>query len=216
MYAVTRRLLSLPALLLRRDATKDAELLVLRHESAVLRRHVPRLRYEPADRLWFAALSHLIPRRRWPQVFPHNPATLPTWHRKLVAKKWDYNQHRRPGHPPASPAVKALVLRVAPDNPGWGHRRIHSELTRLGHKMAASTVWNIRNQAGIDPAPRRTGPTWRQFLASQAEHIAAVDFLHVDTISLKRIYALVTLEMTLDAFRRGPRRTGVSAQALGA
>jgi transposase len=169
-------------------------LLVLRHENAVLRRHAPRLHYEPADHLWSAALSHLIPRRRWPQVFPMTPATLLAWHRKLVAKKWDYSQRRRPGRPPTSPAVKALVLRVAAENPGWGHRRIHGELTRLGHKMAASTVWNILNQAGIDPAPRRTGATWRQFLAAQAEHIVAVDFLHVDTINLKRIYALVMLE----------------------
>jgi transposase len=194
VYTVTRRLLSLPALLLRRDVSKDSELLVLRHENAVLRRHVPRMRYEPADRLWFAALSHLIPRHRWAQVFPMTPSTLLAWHRKLIAKKWDYSQRRRPGRPPTAAAVKALVLRVAAENPGWGHRRIHGELTRLGHKMAASTVWNILNRAGIDPAPRRTGPTWRQFLQAQAEHIVAVDFLHVDTINLKRIYALVMLE----------------------
>jgi transposase len=194
VYAVTRRLLSLPALLLRRDVSKDTELLVLRQENAVLRRHVPRVRYEPADRLWFAALSHLIPRRRWAQVFPITPATLLAWHRKIVAKKWDYSQRRRPGRPPTATAVKALVLRMAADNPGWGHRRIHGELTRLGHTMAASTVWNILHQAGIDLAPRRTGPTWKQFLTAQAQHIIAVDFLHVDTINLTRIYALILLE----------------------
>jgi hypothetical protein len=211
VYAVTRRLLSLPALLLRREVSKDAELLVLRHENAVLRRHVPRVRYEPADCLWFAALSHLIPRRRWPQVFPITPATLLAWHRELVAKKWDYSQRRRPGRPPTAAAVKALVLRLAAENPGWGHRRIHGELTRLGHTMAASTVWNILTQAGIDPAPRRSGPSWRQFLAAQAEHVVAVDFLHVDTINLKRIYALVMLE-------HGSRRAhllGVTANPTG-
>jgi transposase InsO family protein len=122
------------------------------------------------------------------------PSTLLAWHRKLVAQEWDYSQRHRPGRPPTAAAVKALVLRLAADNPGWGHRLIHGELTRLGHKMAASTVWNILNQAGIDPAPRRTGPTWRQFLTAQAKHIVAVDFLHVDTINLKRIYALVMLE----------------------
>ncbi|MET7926552.1 integrase [Streptomyces sp. NPDC005349] len=122
------------------------------------------------------------------------PATLPAWHRKPVAKKWDYTQRRRPGRPPTAAAVKALVLRVAADNPGRGHRHTHGELTRLGHKMAAPTVWNILNRAGIDPAPRRTGPTWRQLLQAQAEHIVAVDFLHVDTINLKRTYALVRLE----------------------
>ncbi|WP_326709994.1 MULTISPECIES: integrase core domain-containing protein [unclassified Streptomyces] len=211
VYAVTRRLLSLPALLLRRDVTKDAELLVLRHENAVLRRHVPCLRYEPAGRLWFATLSHLIPRRLWAQAFPMTPATLLAWHRKLVARKWDYSQRRRSGRPPTAAAVRALVLRVAAENPGWGHRRIHGELTRLGHKMAASTMWTILNRAGIDPAPRRTGATWRQFLAAQAEHIVAVDFLHVDTINLKRIYALVMLE-------HGSRRAhllGVTANPTG-
>lgn len=152
------------------------------------------MRYEPADRLWFAALSHLTPRHRWAQVFPISPATLPAWHRKLPAKKWDYSQYRRPGRPPTAAPVKAPILRMAAENPGWGHRRIHGELTRLGHKMAASTVWNILNQSGADPAPRRSGPTWKQFLQAQAEHILAVDFLHVDTINLKRIYALVTLE----------------------
>ncbi|MET7541725.1 integrase core domain-containing protein [Streptomyces sp. NPDC005507] len=138
-------------------------------------------------------------------------ATLLAWHRELVARKWGYSQRRRAGRPPTSPAVKALVLRVAAENPGWGHRRIHDELTRRGHKMAASTVWNILNQAGIDPAPRHTGATCRQFLAAQAEHIVAVDFLHVDTINLKRIYALVTLE-------HGSRRAhllGVTANPTG-
>jgi putative transposase len=208
VYAVTRRMLSLPSLLLRRDVCKDAELLVLRHENAVLRRHVARVRYEPADRLWLAALSQLIPRRRWPQVFPMTPATLLAWHRTLVAKKWDYSQRRRPGRPPQSKPWSCAWLF---ENPGWGHRRIHGELTRLGHKMAACTVWNILTQAGTDPAPRRTGPTWKQFLAAQAEHIVAIDFLHVDTINLKRIYALVMLE-------HGTRRAhllGVTANPTG-
>ena len=124
VYADTRRLLSLPALLLRRDVSKDVELLVLRHENAVLRRQIPRVRYEPADRLWFAALSNLIPRYRWAQVFPISPATLLAWHRKLVAKKWDYSQHRRPGRPPTAAAVKALIPHIAAENPGWGHQRI--------------------------------------------------------------------------------------------
>jgi hypothetical protein len=95
---------------------------VLRHENAVLRRHVPRVRCEPADRL--AALSHLIPRRRWARVFPITPVTLLAWHHKLVAKKWDCSRRRRPGRPPTAAAVKALVLRMAAENPGWGHRRI--------------------------------------------------------------------------------------------
>ncbi|MFI9552726.1 hypothetical protein [Nonomuraea endophytica] len=194
VYAVTRRLLSLPAPLFRRDVSKEAELLVLRHENAVLRRQVSRVRYEPADRLWWAALSSLLPRRRWAEIFSISPATLLAWHRKLVTRKWDYSRRRRPGRPPTAAAVKALVLPMAADNPTLGHRRIHGELTRLGHKIAASTIWNILNRAGIDPAPRRSGPTRKRSLTTQAEHIIAVDFLHVDTIHLKRIYALVLLE----------------------
>ncbi|MET8049725.1 integrase core domain-containing protein [Streptosporangium sp. NPDC005286] len=184
---------------------------MLRHQNAVLRRQVPRVRYEPADRLWFAALSHLIPRRQWEKIFPITPATLLAWHRKLVTRKWDYSRHRRPGRPPTAAAVKVLILRMAADNPGWGHRRIHGELTRLGHKIAASTVWNVLNRAGIDPAPRRDGPTWKQFLTAQAEHIVAVDFLHVDTVTLKRLHALVMLE-------HGSRRThllGVTPNPTG-
>ncbi|MFE2988585.1 integrase [Streptomyces sp. NPDC059262] len=107
VYAVTRRLLSLPALLLRRDVTKDAELLVLRHETAVLRRHVPRLRYEPADHLWIAAHSHLIPRRRRPQVLPRTPATLPAWHRKLVARSGTTASVADSGARPRAPQSKS-------------------------------------------------------------------------------------------------------------
>ncbi|MFI6501272.1 hypothetical protein [Nonomuraea typhae] len=97
VYAVTRRLLSLPALLFRSEVSKEAELLVLRHENAVVRRQIPRVRYEPADRLWLAALSSLMPRRRWAEIFPITPATLLTWHRKLVANTWDCSRRRRPG-----------------------------------------------------------------------------------------------------------------------
>ncbi|MGP3965075.1 transposase [Nonomuraea sp. 3N208] len=211
VYAVTRRLLSLPALLLRRSVSKEAELLVLRHQNTVLRRQVPRVRDEPADRLWLAALSHLIPRYRWAEIFPIRPATLLAWHRTLVAKKWDYSKRRRPGRPSTAAAVKALILRMAAENPRWGHRRIHGELTRLGHKISASTVWNILSRAGIDPAPRRSGPTWKQFLSAQAEHIVAVDFLHVDTVNLTRLYALIMLE-------HGSRRAhllGVTANPTG-
>ncbi|WP_344494572.1 integrase core domain-containing protein [Nonomuraea monospora] len=169
------------------------------------------MRYEPADRVWLAALSHLIPRRRWEKIFSITPATLLAWHRTLVAKKWDYSDRRRPGRPPTAPAVKTLILRMAAENPRWGHRRIHGELTRLGHKISASTVWNILDKAGIDPAPRRSGPTWKQFLTAQAEHILTVDFVHVDTINLTRLYALIMLE-------HGSRRAhllGVTANPTG-
>jgi transposase len=189
-------LLSVPAVVLRRDSAKDAELLVLRHENAVLRRQITRpVRYEPADRFWFAALSSLIPRPRWPTVFPVTPATVLAWHRRFIAAKWDYSARRRSsGRPTTRATITNLVLRLASENPRWGHRRIHGELARLGHRIGASTVWDILHAAGIDPAPRRSGPTWRQFLTTQAHGILAVDFFHIDTALGNQLYALVFLE----------------------
>jgi putative transposase len=180
--------------LARQDASKDAELLVLRHQNAVLRRQISRVRYQPADRLWLAALSRLIPRQRWAEVFAVTPATLLAWHRRLVTRKWDYTNRRRPGRPSTAAAIRKLVIRMAIDNPAWGHRRVQGELVKLGHPIAASTVWQILHAAGIDPAPRRPGPTWKQFLAAQARGILAVDFVHVDTVLLRRLYALIVIE----------------------
>jgi transposase InsO family protein len=196
VYQVARKLLAFPAVLMRRDTAKEAELLVLRHENAVLRRQLtgPR-RYKLADRLWLAALSSLIPRRRWAQVFPVTPATLLAWHRRLIARKWDYSmRRRRPGRPPTAGAVTALILRLAKENPRWGCRRIQGELVRLGHPIGTTTVWEILTAAGVDPAPRRSGPTWREFLTTQAEGVIACDFVHIDLVDLRRVYALVFLE----------------------
>ena len=178
----------------RGDRAKDAELLVLRHENAVLRRHALRVRYEPADRVWLAALARLIPRMRWTEVFPVTPATLLTWHRKLAAKKYDTSRQRALGRPPTVRSIARLVVRLAKENPQWGYRRIHGELTKLGVTVAQSTVWEILRAAGIDPAPRRSGPTWRQFMHAQAAGILAVDFFHIDTVLLKRLYVLVFIE----------------------
>ena len=160
----------------------------------MLRRHAGRVRYEPADRVWLAALARLIPRTRWSDVFPVTPATLLAWHRKLAANKYDTSRQRAPGRPPAVRSIARLVVRLAKENPRWGHRRIHGELTKLGVTVAPSTVWEILRTAGIDPAPRRSGPTWRQFLHAQAAGILAVDFFHVDTVLLKRLYVLVFIE----------------------
>jgi transposase InsO family protein len=178
----------------------------------VLRRQVGPIRRTPADRLWLTALARLLPRHCWAHIFPVTPATLLAWHRNLVARKWNYNTRRRPGRPPTPTAIKQLVLRMAQENPNWGHRRIQGELVRLGHRIASSTVWQILHTAGIDPAPRRSGPTWRQFLTSQAQGILAVDFLHIDTITLRRLYALIVIE-------HGSRRAylaGVTAHPTGA
>ena len=211
VYLLVRRILGLAVLLSRKDMTKDAELLVLRHENAVLRRHTGRIRYEPADRVWLAALARLLPRRCWTEIFPVTPATLLAWHRRLTTSKYDTSNSRKPGRPPTVPSVARLVIRLAKENPLWGYRRIHGELTKLGIAVAPSTVWEILHTAGIDPAPRRAGPTWRQFLHAQAAGIVAVDFLHVDTVLLKRLYVLVFIE-------HGTRRMhlgGVTANPTG-
>src|ERR1035441_2571627 len=211
VYLLTCRVLGVAVLAFRDDRAKAAELLVLRHENAVLRRHVGRVRYEPADRVWLAALARLLPRRRWTEIFPVTPATLPAWHRKLAASKYDTSRRRRPGRPPTIPSIARLVVRRAKENPLWGHRRIHGELTKLRVTVAPSTVWEILRAAGIDPAPRRSGPSWCQLLAAQAAGIVAVDFLHVDTVLLKRLYVLVFIE-------HGTRRMhlgGVTANPTG-
>jgi putative transposase len=210
VYLLIRRLLGLAVLVFRKDLAKDAELLVLRHENAVLRRHAGRVRYEPAGRVWFAALARLIPRRRWTDVFPVTPATLLAWHRRLAARKYETSNRRKPGRPPAFPGTARLV-RLAKENPRWGHRRIHGELTKLGIAVAPSTVWEILHAAGIDPAPRRAGPTWRQFLHAQAGGILAVGFLHVDTVLLKRLYILVFIEHGTRQMHLG----GVTANPTG-
>ena len=213
VYRLVRCLFGLVAVLVRSDLSKDAELLVLRHENQVLRRQFRgRLRWDHVDRLWLAALSRLVGRRRWAEVFPVTPATVLRWHRNLVARKWDYASRRRPGRPSTGTSVKALIIRMARENPAWGHRRIQGELARLGHVIAASTVWEILHAAGIDPAPRRAGPTWRQFLTAQAHAIIACDFLAVETVLLQRLYVLVFIE-------HGARRlhlAGVTAHPTGA
>ena len=127
-------------------------------------------------------------------MFTVTPATLLAWHQRLVARKWDYASKRRPGQPSTAAAIRKLVIRIATDNPTWGHRRVQGELVKLGHQIAASTVWQILPDAGIDPAPRRTGPTWKQFLTAQARGILAADFVHVDTVLLRRIYALIVIQ----------------------
>jgi putative transposase len=211
VYLMVRRVLGLAVLVFRGDLAKDAELLALRHENMVLRRHAGRIRYDPADRVWFTALAQLIPRGRWADIFPVTPATLLAWHRRLAARKYDTSTRRKPGRPPAVRSLGRLVIRLANENPLWGYRRIHGELTKLGVRIAPSTVYEILRAEGIGPAPRRTGPTWRQFLQAQAAGIIAVDFLHVDTVLLRRLYVLVFIEHSTRRMHLG----GVTANPTG-
>jgi hypothetical protein len=128
---LARILVVVPAAVLRSRVAKDAEVLALRHENAVLRRQIARVHYEPADRIWVAALSRLVPRGRWREVFAVTPTTLLRWHRELVKCKWTFAQHcRRPGRLSTAPTVKQLILRLAREDSGWGHRRIQGELAR--------------------------------------------------------------------------------------
>ncbi|MGC9669705.1 integrase core domain-containing protein [Planosporangium sp. 12N6] len=176
---------------------------------AVLRRQVHRPDLQPADRVVPAVLSRLLPRPRW-SVFLVTPATLLRWHRELLARHWTY-PHARPGRPPVDKQVRDLVLRLAAENPSWGHRRIQGELVGLGYRVAASTVWKILSQAGVDPAPRRSGPTWKQFLAAQAHTILACDFFTVDTVLFKRIYVPFFVEIAT----RQVHVVGVTAHPTG-
>ena len=122
------------------------------------------------------------------------PDTLLRWHRRLAARRWTYPSRARAGRPQTRASITRLVVAMARENPGWGHRRIQGELARLGHKIAHSTVWEILKKAGIDPAPRRHGPTWGEFLSAQAHRIISCDFLHVHTVLLQRLYVLVFME----------------------
>jgi hypothetical protein len=150
VYVLVRRVLGLAVLVFRGDLARDAELLALRHENTVLRRRAGRIRYEPAGWAWFAALASLLPRRRWTEIFPVTPATLLAWHRKLAASKYDTSKCRKPGRPPTAQSIARLVVRLAKENPLWGYRRIHGELTKLGLAVAPSTVWQIlRARASI-------------------------------------------------------------------
>jgi len=185
-YLLMRWTFGLAVLMFRGDQAKNAEPLVLQHENAVLRRNAGRVRYEPADRAWFTALTRFIPRRRWTGVFPVTPTTLLAWHRRLAARRYDTSNRRQPGRPATVRSIAQLAVRLAKENPLWGYRRIHGELTRLGLTVAPPTVYEILRSSGIDPAPRRDGPTWRQFLHAQAAGILAVELLHVDTVLLNR------------------------------
>jgi hypothetical protein len=189
---MARRLLSVPGVVLRRDTDEEAELLVLRHENAVLRRQPARpVRYEPVDRFWSAALSSVIPHRRWHEVFAVTPGTLLARHRRFIAAKWDYSARRaRTGRPPAKAALKKLILQLARENAQWGHRRIQGEPWPDSDTPSPHPRYGRSSTRRASARPHAAGPTWREFLTNQAQGIVAVDFLHIDTVLGRRLYAL--------------------------
>jgi putative transposase len=207
IYRMFTQLLSWMALCARSDTSKDVEILVLRHQLAVLQRRTPRPRLQWIDRAVIAALARLLPTRRRRGLLI-TPATILRWHRQLVTNRWT-TPHARPAIPAG---LRRLVLRLATENPTWGYRRLHGELAGLGYQIGASTVWKILHHAGIDPAPRRAGPSWAQFLRAQAHGILACDLLHVDTITLHRLYVFFVIE---HATRR-VHILGVTAHAAAA
>ncbi len=188
-YRAFRRVLQLIRFIGRADTDLAVEVVMLRHEVAVLRRQRQRPMLEPADRVVLAALAQLQSRRRLRHFFVQ-PETLLRWHRDLVAKHWTY-PHGRPGRPAISKGTTALVLRLAKENPTWGYRRIQGELATMGIVIAPSSVWATLKRHHIEPSPRRSGPTWSEFLSSQAKGLIACDFFHVDTVLLRRLYILV-------------------------
>lgn len=141
-----------------------------------------------------AAASRLLPRRAW-KAFSVTPETLLRWHRELIRRKWTYRRTGRPGRPPIGDDVRELILRLARENPRWGQRRIQGELRKLGLWVSATTIRTILRRAGIDPAPRRAGPTWRQFLRAQAKGIVACDFFTVETAWLRTLYVFFVIEL---------------------
>jgi putative transposase len=193
VYLALCRLVQLVVLLCRSERSKEVEILLLRHELAILRRQPRRAPVRPVDRAILAALARALARNAWASSSV-SPATLLRWHRQLVSRRWTY-PHRRPGRPPLDRRVQALVVRLARENPGWGYRRIVGELRGLGISISATSVRTILTRHGLPPAPQRNEHSWRDFLRQHAATTLACDFFTVETASLKRIYVLFFLSL---------------------
>jgi putative transposase len=210
VYWSLRRLLELVVLRHRSEREKEIEILLLRHQLRVLQRQAARPQLTQADRALLAAFSRVLARRAWRRSLFVTPATVMRWHRELVARRWTY-PHRRPGRPPTPADVRELVVRLARENPSWGYRRVQGELVGLGVRLAASTVWTILKEAGIEPAPKRLEQNWSEFLRQQAASLLECDFLTVDTLFLKRFYVLFFIEVAT----RRVRLAGITTNPEG-
>lgn len=216
VYLLLRRLVRLLAGSIG-DLTSDVEVVVLRHQLMVLKRQARRPRLRRRDRLFMAAISRVLPRARW-SMFVVSPQTLLRWHRELVRRKWTFRRPSAGGRPPISDEVREFILRMGKENPGWGCLRIRGELAKLGIRVSATKIRTLLRANGMGPAPRRSGPTWSEFLRSQAEGILAFDFLTVETVMLRTLYVLFAIEIGSRRVRvlgvtRNPDSAWVTQQA---
>jgi putative transposase len=192
------------------DVAREIEILVLRHQLSVLARG-RRMPLRRRDRVLLAAASNLLPRERW-CAFAVSPQTLLRWHRELVRRRWTYRRRRRAGRPRIGGEAATLILRLAKENPRWGYRRIQGELRKLGVTVSATAIRSLLQRHGLTPAPRREGPSWKEFLACQASGILACDFFTVETVRLRTLYVLFFIEIS----SRRVHLAGVSAHPRSA
>ena len=193
LYAAFVRLIQLFRLGRSEPEELAIEVVMLRHEVSILRRQVVRPALRPADRAVLAGLSRLLSRGRRGRFFVH-AETLLRWHRDLLRRRWTY-RHRTSGRPAVQAGAVQLVLLLAKENPTWGYRRIHGELATMGIRLAPSSVWAVLHPHGIEPSPRRAGPTWAEFVRAQATTMLGCDFFTVDTVLLRRLYVLFFIEI---------------------
>jgi transposase len=200
----------------RDDLAREIEILLLRHQLRVLARG-RRMPLRRRDRVLLAAASGVLGRDRW-RSFPVSAQTLLHWHRELVRRKWTYRPRRRAGRPRVGGEAATLILRLAKENPRWGYRRIQGELRKLGVTVSATAIRSLLQRRGLTPAPRREGPSWKEFLASQASGILACDFFTVETVWLRTLYVLFFIELStgrvhLAGVSAHPRSAWVTQQA---
>ena len=210
LYRLTGRLFAFLGVRRMDSLAKDAEILVLRHQLAVLRRQAGRPRFTWSDRALITLLARLVPRDRW-RAFLVTPDTILAWHRRLVRRHWTYS-HGRAGRPPLTDEMVELICRLARENPRWGYLRVVGELRKLGVVVSKTTVAVVLRRNGLPPAPRRDGPSWSEFLHAQAKSALATDFFTVDSVVLRRYYVLFIIEVE----RRVVHVLGVTANPTGA